>query len=211
MIILIPFISILINKLESETLNYTITQSKTNSKIFSKSVLNILMMNGGDIYSSSVDIKDMTSMLEPLMEEGLVYADAILLSSDPEKNGIILASLKDESQPISLHYPMQKIGTEEIGKMMDVKNSYRELPLNEKFIEFISTGNLPGKEPFCIARLIISKPKALRQITALKLYLNITVIILLLIAIILAFVFGEYIARPIIVLTDGVKEIESGN
>ena len=117
-ILITPFFSLIIQKLESETLNYTINQSKTNSRIFAKSVLNILMMNGGDIHSSSVDIKDMTSMLEPLMEGGLVYADAILLSSDPVKNGTILASLKDKKYTSVFEDIGSKVDPEEIRKLL---------------------------------------------------------------------------------------------
>ncbi len=210
-ILMTPFFSFLIQKLESETLSYTINQSKTNSKILAKSVLNILMMNGGDIQSSGVDIKDMASMLEPLMEGGLVYADAILLSSNPEKNGIILASIKEKNSTGIFDYPGSKVSPDEIKKMMYVNNSFREFTLGESYIEFISAANLPGQPPFCLARMIVSKSKALEHITALRLYINIALIILIITVIIFAFIFGEYISRPVIKLTDGAKEIEAGN
>jgi two-component system sensor histidine kinase ChiS len=210
-IILTPFFSFLIQKLESETLNYTINQSKTNSKIFAKSVLNILMMNGGDIQSSSVDIKDMASMLEPLKDGGLVYADAILLSSDPDKNGTIMASIKDNDSSGIFNYTRSKVTSDEIQKMLYINSSYREFTLDETYIEFTATGNLPNQPPFCIARMIISKSKALAHITALKLYINIALIILMLTVIICAVITGGYISRPIIKLTDSAKEIESGN
>ncbi len=210
-ILLIPFFSFIIQKLESETLSYTINQSKTNTRIYAKSVLNILMMNGGDIHSSSVDIKDMTSMLEPLMEGGLVYADAVLLSNDPVKNGTIMGSLKDSSSGSTFNYPGLKVRPAEIQKMLYLNNSYREVALNETYIEFISAGSLPGQPPFCIARIIISKSKALEHVTALKLYINTALIILILFVVIFAFITGQYISNPIIKLTDGAKEIESGN
>ena len=206
-----PFFSFLIQKLETETLKYTINQNKTNSKIFAKSVLNILMMNGGDIHSSSVDIKDMTSMLEPLMAGGLVYADAILLSSDHEKNGIILASVKDNSSKGIFNYPAAKVSQSEIEKMINANNGYREFTLNETYIEFTATGSIPDQPPFCIGRIIISKTKALEHITALKLYINIALFILVLTIVVFSVIFGEYISKPIVELTDGAREIESGN
>ena len=210
-VILTPFFGFMVQKLESETLKYTINQSKTNSKIFSKSVLNILMMNGGDIQTSSVDIKDMASMLEPLMEGGLVYADAILLSSDPVKNGTILASLKDNKTTGLFDYTREKITPEEIQRMLYINNSFKEFTLKESYIEFTAAASLPGQPPFCIWRMIISKSKALQHISDLKLYINIALIILLLTVIICAVIIGGYISKPIIKLTDGAKEIESGN
>ncbi|PKL17499.1 MAG: hypothetical protein CVV49_10610 [Spirochaetae bacterium HGW-Spirochaetae-5] len=210
-LLLTPFFSFLIQKLESATLSYTINQSKTNSKILSKSVLNILMMNGGDIKSSSVDIKDMASMLEPLMEGGLVYADAILLSQDPEKNGIILASVKDNDSADIFNYPGSKVSPDEIKRIMYSNNSFREFVLDEAYLEFTSAASLPGQPPFCLARMIVSKSKALEHITALKLYINIALSVLMITIIIFAFIFGEYISRPVIKLTDGAREIESGN
>lgn len=210
-LLLTPFFSFMVQKLESETLSYTINQSKINSKILSKSVLNILMMNGGDIKSSSVDIKDMASMLEPLMEGGLVYSDAILLSSDPKKNGIILASIKENNYDNIFNYPDSKVSPDEIKKLMYANNSFREFTLDKAYIEFTSAASLPGQPPFCLARMIVSKSKALEHITALKLYINIALLALMITVIIFAFIFGEYLSRPVIKLTDGAREIESGN
>ncbi len=210
-VLLTPFYTILMQKFETETLKYTISQSITNSRIFAKSVLNILMMNGGDIRSSSVDIKEMTSMLEPLMEGGLVYADAILLSSDPGRNGTILASLRDKNFTGYFNYPSSKVGTDEIHNIIHTNSNYREFFLNETYFEFTASGSLPGQPPFCIVRLIVSKSKALEYISALKLYINIALIILTLTVIISAILIGEYISKPIIKLTNGAKNIELGN
>jgi len=210
-ILMVPFFSFLINKMEYETLDYTISQNKTNCSIFAKSVLNILMMNGGEIHTSSVDIKDMVSMLEPLKNDGLVYADAILLSSNPAKNGTILASLKVKYSGGLFDYPASKVSPDEIKKMLAADSSYREFTLNETYIEFISTGHLPGQPPFCIARMIISKTHALQHITALKFYIKIALTLLALGVAIFSVIFGEYISRPVVQLTSGAKEIESGN
>ena len=210
-VLLTPFSALVMQKFESETLKYTINQSITNSRIFAKSVLNILMMNGGDIQSSSVDIKDMTSMLEPLMEGGLVYADAILLSSNPEKNGTILASLKDKNSAGFFNYPSLNVSPDEIHNIIHTNRSYRELILNETYLEFTAAGSLPGQPPFCIARMIISKSKALEHINALKLYIYIALIILTLTVIISAILIGEYVSKPIIKLTNGARNIELGN
>ena len=210
-VLLTPFSTILTQKLESEILKYTINQSITNSRIFAKSVLNILMMNGGDIQSSGVDIKDMTSMLEPLKDGGLVYADAILLSSDPEKNGTILASLKDKNSGGIFSYPSLKVSPDEIHNIIHTDKSYREFTLDETYLEFTSAGSLPGQPPFCIARIIISKSKALELISSLKLYTRAALIIFILTVIISAIALGEYISKPVIKLTNGAKNIELGN
>lgn len=209
--LVIPFAGYIINKLESESIKYTISQSRINSRIFAKSVLNILMMNGGDMKASRVDVKDMMSMLEPLMEKGLVYADAIILSNNMEKNGAVLASIKDRNLSAMFDQYSVRVSQVKIRELLDINNSYREFRDRETYLEFASAANLPDQPPFCLVRMIISKEKALHHIDRLKIYLQIALSVLLVCVIISAFILGEYISRPVEKLTDGARRIESGD
>jgi len=102
---IIPLSSLLINNMERAAVMLLQNQSKIYTNILSKAVVNSLMMNGGDIQAAAVDIKDMISIFEPLKAYGLVYADAILLSSNEKKNGSFIASLNIvPSEDISLLY-----------------------------------------------------------------------------------------------------------
>ena len=47
--------------------------------------------------SSMVDTKDMLSILKPLAQDGLIYADAILVSTQERYNGLILARYVDRN------------------------------------------------------------------------------------------------------------------
>lgn len=95
---ILPFSRFLLMNQETNTLARVLKQGKTIANILSHSTLNILMMNGGEISSSSVDVKDMIKILSTLKSEGLVYADAVLLSSNREHDGLILGSIVADEQ-----------------------------------------------------------------------------------------------------------------
>ncbi|MFA5518797.1 MAG: SpoIIE family protein phosphatase [Spirochaetota bacterium] len=208
---IVPFSTLVLIKLEKETLNHLITQNSINTSVFAKSVVNILFMNGGDVLASKVDVKDMIDMLEPLQQKGLVYADAILLSANPNLNGTILASIISNSNYKNYIKFKEKLPPDELDKMKSYSGSYREYSIENEYIEFISMGTIQNQQPICITRIVVKKSVALASIYEIKKYVNITSIFLMVTVLIMAIIFGMYLARPIIKLTEGAKEIEKGN
>jgi len=208
---IIPLSSLLINNMERAAVMLLQNQSKIYANILSKAVVNSLMMNGGDIQAAGVDIKDMISFFEPLKAYGLVYADAILLSSNEKKNGSFIASLNIvPSEDISSLYSL-KPDPEKIKTTLYYDGSFREFSYNQDYYEFIKSGSLPGSPPFCFVRIVISKETALADITKLKYYMFSASGFLLLIVLTVAFKLGGYISSPILHLTQRARRIESGD
>lgn len=208
---IVPFSTLVLIKLEKETLNHIIAQNSINTSVFAKSVVNILFMNGGDVLASKVDVKDMIDMLEPLQQKGLVYADAILLSPNPNLNGTILASLISKSNHENHIKYKDKIPPDELDKIKSYSENYREIFEEDEYIEFISQGTIQNQQPICITRIIMKKSVALASIYEIKKYVNIASIFLMITVFLMAIIFGMYLSRPIIKLTEGTREIEKGN
>ncbi len=208
---IIPFSYMLIKNIEITTISYLKNQTKIYTSIFSKAAVNSFMMNGGDLAAAGVDIKDMISIFEPLKDYGLVYADAVLLSSDQSRNGAIIKSLAvNPSDKISQSYS-ERPDSEKIKNILNYDGSYREFSLDEDYIEFVKSGSLPGKSPFCFVRIVINKDIALKDISALKIYMYGASFLLLIVVILMAIFFGGYISAPIIQLTERAKKIERGD
>ncbi len=210
-LIITPFSAFIMNLIEKSVLQNVITQNVMNTRVFSKSVSNTLMMNGGNIATSRVDTKDLLLMLEPLRENGLVYADAVLISSDPGINGTILASIVHDDKLIRYKETPGRIPEHEIIRLLNQKEHFREFIIDETYIEFFSFGRLPGKPPFCVTRIIVKKSAAMKSASEIKKYMSSLNLITFFIVLILAAIFGGYSTKPIKVFTMGVKEIEAGN
>jgi two-component system sensor histidine kinase ChiS len=208
---IIPLSSLLINNMERGAIIFLQNQSKIYAGILSKAVVNSLMMNGGDIQAAGVDIKDMISIFEPLKNHGLVYADAVLLSSNEKKNGTIISSLAIvPSDNISTLYS-GKPDSEKIKNTLYYDGSFREFSHDQAYYEFVKSGSLPGSPPFCFVRILISKDIALADIARLKYYMFSASGFLLFLVLAVAFILGGYISSPILHLTERAKKIESGD
>ena len=133
-LIITPFSAFIMNLIEKSVLQNVITQNVMNTRVFSKSVSNTLMMNGGNIATSRVDTKDLLLMLEPLRENGLVYADAVLISSDPGINGTILASIVHDDKLIRYKETPGRIPEHEIIRLLNQKEHFREFIIDETYI-----------------------------------------------------------------------------
>ncbi len=210
-LLVVPFSTLVINKMEKEALDYIIAQNSINTSVFSKSVVNILFMNGGNVRASMVDVKDMINMLEPLQKKGLVYADAVLLSSRPSLNGTILASIISDNKISGFTRFNDRIPPDEIEKIKSFAGGYREFFTDTDYIEFISIGTMQNNSPICMTRTIMEKKVALSTIYEIKKYVNIASVVLLITVIFMAVIFGVYLSRPIVKLTEGASQIEQGN
>lgn len=208
---ILPFSYLVLKSIEQGAIVYLQNQTKIYTSIFSKAVVNSLMMSGGDIEAAGVDIKDMISIFEPLKEYGLVYADAVLLSSDESRNGNIISSLIINKSDSVFELYKEKPGPDKIKNTLYYDGSFREFSHKYDYYEFVRSGSLPGKAPFCVVRIVLSKDIALKDVSRLKLYMYGASILVLLVVFSLAVFFGGYISSPIMHLTDRARKIESGD
>lgn len=208
---ILPFSYLVLKSIEQGAIVYLQNQTKIYTSIFSKAVVNSLMMSGGDIEAAGVDIKDMISIFEPLKEYGLVYADAVLLTSDESRNGNIISSLIINKSDSVFELYKEKPGPDKIKNTLYYDGSFREFSHKYDYYEFVRSGSLPGKAPFCVVRIVLSKDIALKDVSRLKLYMYGASILVLLVVFSLAVFFGGYISSPIMHLTDRARKIESGD
>jgi len=89
---LLPVSLFQLQRQEKERMSTLEHQGDIFSKFLSHSVTNIILANGADIDLCRIDVGEMISSLKNLTGDGLIYAEAILISSRKEYNGIILAS-----------------------------------------------------------------------------------------------------------------------
>ncbi|MFH0975914.1 MAG: SpoIIE family protein phosphatase [Spirochaetota bacterium] len=208
----LPLSLYILGRESDEKISLLIDQGIMNSRMLSRSALNIILMNGGDIKAASVDAGEMISMLAPLKDTGLIYADAVLVSNNPEYNGYVLASIRNEEKI------KDKSGTKNISYNKTAALTAKEIFEEEYIPDFggyvykiISTSSVSGKNFKCAGRLFFSKSAIYSNINRLRHVAYVTVIISMLITIGIGLILGRFISGPIETLINEVEIIGSGD
>jgi two-component system sensor histidine kinase ChiS len=177
-----------------------------NAGMLSGLAMNIIMMNGGDIKSSSVDLNEMLKGYAALEAEGLIYVEIILLSQNETYNGTLLAYHKtsDEYE----HSPVIETG------IQSVKNhpGHTQTLYNDNSIyhEFVSVEDYNSK-PVCAVRAVYSDRVLNRSIDAMKLKVYLSALIAVATVCAIGLFFSRMITKPIDMLVEDISQAESGN
>ncbi len=190
-----------------------IRRGLTDSKILARSLLNVLLMNGGDIPSTRLDARETINIVSSLEQDGLVYADMVLLSSRNKYNGLILASYPEDSKEAQKLYPGGRVPPDEL----------RKLPRGEQFheryieafkddcFEFTAPGLIPGEKVICAARMIYSQQKAFSSIHKLRMIIFLVIGGGIFFVSLLGYVFSRIITKPVDDLIDGIEVLGGGD
>lgn len=209
----LPLSLFILHKQEQEKIASVTHQGHIFSTFFAQSVLNIILANGGDMKSTQIDIREMMSVLKTLTSEGMVYADAILVSSKNEYNGLILASYKIRGYGSPEKARNNRITNEEVALLISQKemSEIRMTGTDDVCYMFVATGSPPGKKPLCIVRLVFSKSIIIAPLQKLhRLIFGVTAIAILIVGM-AGYLFSKFISRPIDNLAAAARRIEEGD
>ncbi|MBN2079413.1 MAG: SpoIIE family protein phosphatase [Spirochaetes bacterium] len=208
----LPLSLFILDRQERQKLGLLMHQGEINSRILARATFNILLMNGGDIRGSMVDVKDMLSILKPLGSDGLIHAEAILVSRTERYNGLVLARQAGVSGNDDARFP-HRISAASVEDLIR-SEGHREIVFpgeKEVSYEFIAAGGPPGRPPLCIGRLRFSKSVVLEPIRRLRTIIYISIGITLALSIVAGLGFTAAMFRPVEKLITGVERIGSGD
>lgn len=209
----LPVSLFILHKQKQEKIASITHQGHVFSKFFAQSVFNIILANGGDIKATQIDTREMMNVLKTLTSEGMIYADAILISSKDEYNGLILASLKAKGYDIPVEIHRGRISDDEVTQLI-THNKMTEIEItgdNDVCYMFTATGSLPGKQPLCIGRLIFSKSIVMAPLQKLNRFIFAVTAIAILCVGVAGYYFSRFISKPIDDLATAAQKIEEGN
>jgi two-component system sensor histidine kinase ChiS len=184
-----------------------------NAEILTKAILNILVLNGGDVLKSKVDAREMITILDPLVKEGLVCVDTYLLSKNKKYHGVILAKYHDYKIKKKFLKNINR-NIDEVLKLNSRHRTFVEIKINSlkgNYLELITVESLPGINIKCAGRFIFSKNQILAPIQKFKNIVYGATISAIIITSILAIIFSRLLARPIDNLIRGIEIIGSGD
>lgn len=209
----LPISLFILNEQQNEKIASTTHQGYIFSKIFAQSVLNIILANGGDIKTTQVDTREMMTVLKTLANEGMIYADAVLISSKEKYNGLILASYKVKGSVVPVQVIDGRIPDDQVEQLIK-KKKMSELTLpggGDICYMFTATGALPGKQPLCIGRLIFSKSIIIAPLKKMHRFILTVTGVAILFAGIAGYYFSRFISKPIDNLAKAAQKIEEGD
>ncbi len=209
----LPIAFFFLAKQEQSIIADVVTEGKTSSKILAQSTMTILLMNAGNLSASRIDAREMIDILKPYMDKGLIYADSILLSTNPALNGTVLASIESKEVHTAGLFKHGKIGQAEIEELKSVRE-YRMISINNDGggnIEMVSMAKLPDNTPLVIGRIIFSREAILDPVREMRNAVLVTLLFVLGAVAVLGFFFSTYIFHPIEKLSVGVEKIEAGD
>lgn len=209
----LPISLFILNRQIQEKIASVTHQGQIFSKFFAHSVLNIILANGGDIKATQIDTREMMNVLKTLTSEGLIYADAILISSKEEYNGLILSSINAKKYVIPGKIERGKISDEEVRRLLN-HESMSEVEIDGAdgiCYMFTASGFLPGKKPLCIGRLIFSKSIIIAPIQSLNRFIFGVTAMAIIFVCIVGYYFSRLISKPIDDLATAAHKIEKGD
>jgi two-component system, sensor histidine kinase ChiS len=192
-----------LHRQESERLTLLMNDGRDNARVITKIVMNVLLSNGGDIKTTSVDASDMLNDLSFMRSSHFVYAEVLLISKNSSRNGLVLFHRGDS------------LGIVPVADIRDFssRERIREMPsiAGETLLEYVSFSSYKKDgPPVCAGRVIFSKEKALQSIVYARYAVYISTAIAIFFAGVLAFLLSLVIIRPIYRLISQVQDFESG-
>lgn len=209
---LLPVSIILLQRQENERMTLLQHQGEVFSQFLAQSVTTIILSNGADIPTCRVDAREMISSLRSLTSDGLVFAEAILVSPRDDYNGIVLARFDSTKGALTVS-GSQKIEPGELEEIREISTLKEiSLPGNPGICyDFAAYGSLPGKEPVCICRLVYSKQLVLASVQKMRLLTYSIVAAAIAFIGFLGYFLSRFISKPIVALTNTAQMIENGN
>lgn len=209
----LPISLFLLHKQKQTALRHIINEGFNSAEILSRSAANILLMNGGNISTAKIDCKEMMDILKPFREKGMVYADAIIKSSNKDIHGIVLGSITLSETDLPIEIPLNSISMSNFNAIV-TKPFHREITIpgkSETYFEMAASAVLPGGGTTIVGRIIYSKTAILAPIISNRNIMLLTLLVVVSSMILVGYVLSALLSRPIINLIQGVEKIERGN
>ncbi|MCU0846972.1 MAG: SpoIIE family protein phosphatase [Spirochaetes bacterium] len=208
----LPLSLFILESQEDEKMSLIRHQGRINSRILSMAVMNIILMNGGDVAAVRIDAREMISILRPLINDGLVYADAVLVSPMEANNGSVLADYSKGDYRERIRGGSGTIGSAELDAMIG-GGGFRELAvagIDDVCYEFAAATRFAGGRPVCIGRLVFSKNEIMRPIKRIRNIIYVATLSAIFLVGLAGLFLSRIISNPVTELIGHVERLGAG-
>ncbi|MCX8124521.1 MAG: SpoIIE family protein phosphatase [Spirochaetes bacterium] len=200
--ITMPFPLYILNRQIEQLHSKIINDGTLQAKQISNMVLNMLLLNSGNVAQTSIDANEYITAIKPLFN-GLVSLKVVLFTPNPKFNTMLLADYPQGKilSPLS-HDLLKKISNQQ--PVLYSSNN------GNTYIEFIAHSKIPQSSISCATHLVFNESIILEPVYANYTVFIISVVSLLVIAYITSTVFSRKFSKPIELIMESLKKFDEG-
>lgn len=208
-----PLGLIITDRQKEAELEQQISQGKASSAMLARSIQSILLFNGGELLPSRLDGREIIGTFRSLRDSGLVLAEVVLVSREPDRNGQVIARLDKEGNAVE---NLSQVSSEQVNSFLSHALDKREKKIkcpttSGQCYQFSSVCKLPNSPPFCVARMLVSEDVILAPIHELEQIVGYVTGGVALLSIIGGFFMAFFITRHLGTLMRGVEKVGGGD
>jgi two-component system sensor histidine kinase ChiS len=187
---------------ESDRMESVRASGDFQARLFARSVLNILLMDAGDLNSSRVDAQELSSIYKALEGEGLLRAVAWLSSKETARDGRIVAGF-DRAGNVLPDIMRPGLDSWEKSSFAAVQCGNH----GEACLRFTADAGPPGKPPLLHVELLYSLAEVSAPIVQLRRILYATVAGVIVLMLVAGLVIARRITQPLQALMEAVQSL----
>lgn len=199
---ILPVSVYIVRSQERERMESARASGDFQARLFARSVLNILLMDAGDLASSRVDARELSTIYKALEGEGLLRAVAWLTSKEAARDGKIIAGF-DRAGNALPEVMRPGLDTWENSAFAKVSCGLQ----GEACLRFAADAGPPGKPSLLYVELLYSMAEVSAPIIQLRRILYATVAGVIALVLLAGLMIARRIAQPLQQLMAGVQSL----
>lgn len=199
---ILPVSFYIVQTQENERIASAQARGEFQARLYARSVMNILLMDAGDLNSARVDARELSTIFRGLQSEGLLRALAWLSAKDPARDGRIVAGFDRADNPLP---DVFRAGIAQWDSAAFARTDCGAH--GERCLRFSAEAGPPGKPPLLYVELLYSLDELLAPIIRLRSILYVTVALVILLMLAVGFYIAHRITRPVADLMLGVQNL----
>lgn len=180
-----------------------ITEGTIRAKQISHAILNMLLLNSGNIPQTSIDANEYISSFNPMFASGVVSLQVILITPNPAYNGVLLVDIPQGKT-------LSRIPPEHLQTIQKQPAVFFSTMQKTKLLEFTEQTSLANSAIACLTHMEYNESVMLKPV-----YHNYTVFIIsiasiIIIAYITALGFSYKFSRPVEAIINALQKFDEG-
>ena len=180
-----------------------ISQGTVHTKLLSHAVLNMLLLNNGNVPQTSIDASEYVNNLTSQLANGLVSIKVVLLTPNSHYNGTLLVDIPDGKT-------LTKISEQLFQRIQNQETVVSTSVNNISLVEFTVRTHLENSPIACVTHIVCNKSVILKPVYNNYKVFFISIASIIIIAYLVALGFSYRFARPVESIIKALQKFDEG-
>ncbi|MEJ5361320.1 MAG: SpoIIE family protein phosphatase [Spirochaetota bacterium] len=201
--ITIPVPLYILNRQIKQQHDNIITEGTIRAKQISHAILNMLLLNSGNVSQTSIDANEYISSFKPLFDSGVVCLQVILMTPNPAYNGILLVDIPQGKT-------LSRIQDKRLLALQQQPAVFFSTNQKTKLLEFTEQTSLANSAIACLTHMVYNESIMLKPVYHNYMVFIVSIAAIIIIAYITALGFSYKFSRPVEVIINALKKFDEG-